>query len=88
MDTKKNEKQTSERLNMFMEQLNKRSIRETAAMNVIRMLATHLQDGGEIPRSLALSIGGCLEDYVDIDGRCSDPDIQLLHREIVRIAGW
>ena len=88
MSIEEDERVVSDRLNRAMDEINKRAIREMAAMNVIRILATYLQDGGEISRNLALSIGGCLEDYVDIDGRCPDPDIQMLHSEVVRIAGW
>jgi len=64
------------------------SSRNRASMNVVRTLGTYLRDGGSIPRDLALAIGGCLMDYVGEDGACTDPDIQLLHDEVVRVLGW
>lgn len=82
------EKAVSEKLKRFMKQIDEQSARETAALSVVRMLGTHLQDGGELPKNLALSIGGCLEDYVDGDGNNPDPDVQRLFREVMKVCGY
>lgn len=62
--------------------------RSQAATNVVRTIATFMQDGGEIPRDLAMSIGGCLIEYMDSNGNCSDPNIQLLSKEIDKMMNW
>ena len=49
-----------------------------SSRNVVRTLGTYLRDGGEIPRDLALAVGGCIMDFTNEDGQCDDKDLQLL----------
>jgi hypothetical protein len=62
--------------------------RNRAAVNVVRTLGTFMRDGGEIPAELAMAIGGCLLEYVDCEGNCSDPSIKLLHDQIDKAMNW
>lgn len=64
------------------------NVRNRAAVNVVRTIGTFMRDGGEIPAELAMALGGCLLDYVDCDGSCSDPDIKLLHDQIDQMMRW
>lgn len=85
MEFDENDQEINDRIRKLTEELHSHSARETIGMNVVRMLGSYLQEGEEMPKDLALSIGGCLEEFVDVEGKCSDEDIQVLYDEIVKL---
>jgi seryl-tRNA(Sec) selenium transferase len=79
---------TSELLGELEAKVADLAMRNRASTNVVRTIGTFVRDGGKIPAELAMAIGGCLIEYVDCEGRCSDPDIQLLYEQIDKSMDW
>jgi hypothetical protein len=52
---------------------------EAAAKSVFSILASYLEERGEFPSELVLTIGGCLIEHLDACGDDPDPGIKRLY---------
>lgn len=64
---------------MEQEEEKKFATAESAARNVISLLARYIEEVEQFPLDLSLSIGGCLIEHIDAYGDKADVNIRRLY---------